>query len=131
MIIKCSQIINPCGPRICHGIAQLSRTTSWTGCTTLQFFSHSTSALDVPDVSVRLSEAANHTVPLCFQNLWLNFHKKQLLQNMSRPQFKWWKPGPSSISFRMRSLSSFTEASAWQNKKNAFQCMQLFNQNEA
>ena len=78
MIVKCSQIINPCGPRICHGIAQLSRTTSWTGCTTLQFFSHSTSALDVPDVSVRLSEAANHTVPLCFQNLWLNFHKNQL-----------------------------------------------------
>mmetsp|Transcript_138094 Transcript_138094/g.327189 ORF Transcript_138094/g.327189 Transcript_138094/m.327189 type:complete len:207 (+) Transcript_138094:703-1323(+) len=27
-------------------------------------------------------------------------------------QFRWWKPGPSSMSFRMRSLSSGTDASA-------------------
>ena len=27
-------------------------------------------------------------------------------------QFNWWKPGPSSMSFNIRSLSSFTDASA-------------------
>ena len=64
------QIFNPCGPaaQVSAMVSLNELKASWTGRTTLQFFSHSTSApLRVHDVSVRSSEAGNHNVPLCVQ----------------------------------------------------------------
>ena len=81
-------------------------------------------------------EADNHTIPPCFQNPWINLYKNQRKfirttpAKSESPTVQVVEAGPFLNQFQNAVLVLLHGSLSLAKPSNAFQCMQLLNQNE-